>query len=191
MERIDAMKDGLTMEDLKGKQSVRTTFKLPQQLIDLLTVIAKQLGIKQKSLFDQLVQDASVLEQVAREAKQYSLKEGGRRQKTFVMSRSSLALLNSVAEQKKISRDLLVEISIKRLLPIFEIEIEKHMKRKTLLQDMKNYLHQGKVLLEKTGDLLGKDDVLYDMIENQVNLAKRNLSAVTQVVKKGMPMEEW
>jgi hypothetical protein len=56
---------------------------------------------------------------------------------------------------------------------------------------MKNYLHQGKVLLEKTGDLLGKDDVLYDMIENQVNLAKRNLSAVTQVVKKGMPMEEW
>lgn len=185
------MNAGLTMEDLKGKQSVRTTFKLPQQLIDLLTVIAKQLGIKQKSLFDQLVQDASILEQVALEAKQYSLKDGERRQKTFVMSRSSLALLNRVAEQKKISRDLLVEISIRRLLPIIEIEIEKHMKRKTLLKDMKNYLHQGKVLLEKTGDLLGEDDVLYDMIENQVNLSKRNLSAVTQVVKRGMPMEEW
>jgi len=191
MERNEAMDSGLTMEDLKGKQSVRTTFKLPQQLIDLLTVIAKQLGIKQKSLFDQLVQDVSILEQVAREAKKYSLKDSERRQKTFVMSRSSLALLNSVAEQKNISRNLLVEISIKRLLPIIEIEIEKHMKRKTLLKDMKNYLHQGKVLLEKTGDLLGEDDVLYDMIENQVTLAERNLSAVTQVVKKGMPMEAW
>jgi hypothetical protein len=181
----------LTMEDLKQKQSVRTTFKLPQQVIDLLTVIAGQLGIKQKSLFDQLVQDVSALEQVVREAKEYPEKDHERRQKTFVMSRNSLALLNSVAEQKQISRDLLVEISIKRLLPIIETEIEKHIKRKTLLKDMKNYLHQGKVLLEKTRDLLGKDDVLYGMIENQVNLANKNLSAVNQVVKKGMAMEEW
>ncbi|MCG6878464.1 MAG: hypothetical protein LJE96_04860 [Deltaproteobacteria bacterium] len=191
MERNDAMDPVLTMEDLKGKQSVRTTFKLPQQVIDLLTVIAGQLGIKQKSLFDQLVQDASALEQVVQEAKEYSEKDGERRQKTFVMSRNSLALLNSVAEQKEISRDLLVEISIKRLLPIIETEIEKHLKRKTLLKDMKNYLHQGKVLLRKAGDLLGKDDVLYEMIENQVNLAIKNLSAVNQVVKKGMAMENW
>lgn len=181
----------LTIEELKGRQSVRTTFKLPKHVIDLLTVIAGQLGIKQKSLFDQLVQDASALERVAREAKEHSEERVERRPKTFVMSRSSLELLNSVAEQKKISRDLLVEISIRRLLPIIETEIEKHMKRKTLLEDMKNYLHQGKVLLKKTDDLMGRDDVLYEMIENQVNLAKKNLSAVNQAVKKGMPMEEW
>ena len=185
------MTPDLTMDDLKGKQSVRATFRLPQQVIDLLTVIAGQLGIKQKSLFDQLVEDASTLEQAAREAKEFSGGDGERRQKTFVISRNSLLLLNDVAKQKEVPRDLLVEISIKRLLPIMESEIEKHRKRKGLLKDMKTYLQQGKVLLEKTETLLGTDDLLYHMIENQIALARKNISAMDQVVQKGMPMEEW
>ena len=185
------MTPGLTLDDLKGKQSVRATFRLPQQVIDLLTVIAGQLGIKQKSLFDQLIEDASALEKVAREAKEYSEKEGERRQKTFVISRSTLLLLNEAAKQGKVPRDLLVEISIKRLLPIMESEMEKHRKRKALLNDMKTYLQQGKVLLEKTETLLGTDDLLYNMIENQIALAQKNISNINQVVQKGMPMEEW
>ncbi len=181
----------MTMEDLKGKQSVRATFRLPQQAIDLLTVIAGQLGIKQKSLFDRLVDDAQTLEQVAREGRDYSEEGVERRQKTFVISRSSLLLLNDVAKREKITRDLLVEISIKRLLPVMETEIDKHKKRKTLLEDMKTHLNQAKLLLKKTEDLLGTDDFLYDMVKNQVALEQQNLSAIKQVVKKGMPMEKW
>ena len=40
--------------DLRGRQSVRTTFKLPARSIDALSLLAGQLGIKQKSIVDHL-----------------------------------------------------------------------------------------------------------------------------------------
>jgi len=181
----------LSVDDLKGKQSVRATFRLPQQVIDLLTVIAGQLGIKQKSLFDQLIEDSSILGQVAEEAQDYSEKKEELQQKTFVISRSSLLSLNHIAKKQRIPRDLLVEISIKRLMPVIETELEKHKKRKALLRDFHEYLEQGKSLLNKTGKMIGKNDFVYEMIENQVNLSKKNISAITNVVEKGMPMEDW
>lgn len=45
----------ITSQGLRGKQSVRATFKLPEHIIKLLGGVATQLGVKQKSLFDQLV----------------------------------------------------------------------------------------------------------------------------------------
>jgi len=44
-----------TSADLRGRQSVRTTFKLSERSIDALSILAGQLGIKQKSLFDHLI----------------------------------------------------------------------------------------------------------------------------------------
>ena len=55
----------LDANTLRGRQSVRATFRLPPPIIELLSIAANQLGIKQKSLFDQLVEDREVLEQVA------------------------------------------------------------------------------------------------------------------------------
>ena len=62
---------GLSADILRGRQSVRATFRLPSQVIALLSVAASQLGLKQKSLFDQLVEDRAVLEQVAQMADRY------------------------------------------------------------------------------------------------------------------------
>ena len=42
---------------LKGKQSVRTSFKLSEGCIQAINIVAKQLGIKHRSLFDYLVED--------------------------------------------------------------------------------------------------------------------------------------
>nr|MBF0222971.1 hypothetical protein [Desulfobulbaceae bacterium] len=181
----------LTANDLIGKQSVRATFRLPQQVIDLLTVISGQLGIKQKSLFDQLIENASVLGQVAEKAQNYAGEKNEVRQKTFVISRNSLLSLNDIAKRQQIPRDLLVEISIKRLLPVIETELEKHKKRKALLSDMQEYLRHGKRLQKKTGAILGKDDFVYEMIKGQVNLAQKNVSSLSSIVAKGMPMEDW
>jgi len=181
----------LTVDDLMGKQSVRATFKLPQQIIDLLSVIAGQLGIKQKSLFDQLIEDTSALGQVAKEAQAYAGETDDLRQKTFVISRSSLLSLNSIAKQQKIPRDLLVEFSIKRLMPVIKTELEKHKRRKELLTDINEYLEQGNVLLDKTEKLLGKKDSIFEMIENQVNLTRKNVSTIKNIVTRGLPMEDW
>lgn len=181
----------LFLEDLKGKQSVRATFRLPKQVIDLLSVIASQMGIKQKSLFDLLVEDPEVRKEVVAEAKSYPQEKTDRLQKTFVISRSSQVTLDSLARKKNIPRDILVEVSIRRLLPVIETELAKHGNRKILLQDMKNYLRQGRQLLKKTEDFLGRNDQLYAMIEHQVKICERNVAAIKQIVEKGKPMEKW
>jgi len=180
----------LTVGDLTGKQSVRATFKLPQQIIDLLAVIAGQLGIKQKSLFDQLVENASIMEKVAREALDYSTEEE-RHQKTFVISRSTLLSLNQISKKQNIPRDILVEVYIKQLLPVIKTELGKHQKRKQLLKEMRKYQNQGKKLLKAAEDLLGKDDMLYEKIKSQINIANKNVATAENLITKGMPMEDW
>lgn len=179
------------MEDLKGKQSVRATFRLPRQVIDLLSVIATQMGIKQKSLFDHLVEDPEVRKEVVAEAKNNPPGNEDRLQKTYVISRSSLAILDSIARNQNIPRDALVEISIRRLLPIIETELKKHEKRKILLQELQTYLKHGQQLLKKTENFLGRDDQLYTMIEHQVKICERDVAIIKHVVAKGKPMEEW
>jgi len=187
----DQEESSISFEELKKKQSVRATFKLPLEVIELLTVVAGQLGIKQKSLLDQLVEDTSLLRSLAQEADRHSLSDSTRRQKTYVISRNSLRSLNDVAKQKNISRDVLVEVSIKRLLPIIETELEKHNKRKVILGEMREHAKQGEKLYQRVTQKLGKDDILSNMLKKQLSLAQKNLTEADAVVEKGMPMEDW
>lgn len=181
----------ISFDELKKKQSVRATFKISQESIDLLGVIAGQLGIKQKSLLDQLMEDTSHLAKLAGEADSFHKNQVSRRQKTFVISRSSLLSLNIIAKKQNIPRDSLVEISINRLLPIIETELKKHIIRKNILKEMKDHLKLAENLRQKTQKLLGENDVLYEMIEKQTVLAQKNISIVDSIIEKGMPMEDW
>ncbi len=181
----------LSIDELKGRQSVRATFRLPKQAIDLLTVIAGQLGIKQKSLFDQLVEDISVLGEIANEARNYQFQQQDRRQKTFVISRNSLVALDSIAREQSIPRDLLVEFSIRRLLPVIESELKKHEKRKILLRELKEYLQWGKQIRHKAEYLLGRDDIFFQLIDQQVSLSEKNVESINSMIEKGKPMEDW
>lgn len=56
----------MTSRGLKGKQSVRTRFKLSEGCIQAINIVATQLGIKHRSLFDYLVEDADSLEALAK-----------------------------------------------------------------------------------------------------------------------------
>jgi hypothetical protein len=53
--------------DLRGRQSVRATFKLSAKAIEALGILAVHLGIKQKSIFDHLIEDAQSLRRIAQE----------------------------------------------------------------------------------------------------------------------------
>lgn len=181
----------ISLDDLRRKQSVRTTFKLPEEVINLLSIIAGQLGIKQKSLLDQLTEDSSLLLKLAKEVSEKNREDETRQAKTFVISRSSLQSINDVAKKQKVPRDTLVEISINRLLPIIEGELQKHTKRKQILEEMKQFTKREVALLEQAKKVLGEDDDFFKMIDNQVKLAKKNITTATMIIKKGMPMEEW
>lgn len=181
----------ISAEGLKGKQSVRATFRLPGQIIELLGIVATQLDLKQKSLFDQLIEDEDVLDKVAENAHEYMPGSKERRQKTFVLSKRSLQVLDRVARQRQISRDLLVEVSIQRLLPVMSAEQKKHKKRALIYQDMESHLDQGRKLLQKAGVLLGKEDRVYEMIKKIVDLCEEKVSELETIVEKGQSMERF
>lgn len=180
----------ITANGLRGKQSVRATFRLPDHIIRLLGLVAAQLGIKQKSLFDQLIEDKEILNKVAGNARSLAQSNGDRRQKTFVLSRRSLDVLDCVARQQNIPRDLLVEISIQRLLPVMNDEQERHAHRKLICQEVESLLEHGETILARTSQLLGQEDQTYALVERIVDLCTATVNELRTTIGKGQQIEE-
>ncbi len=149
---------GLSADALRGRQSVRATFTLPLEVIELLSIAADQLGLKQKSLFDQLVEDRANLERMAGGSDSYQPVQTRRRQKTFVVSRNSLVALEHVARLYGLPRDLLVEMSIQRLIPVISDEKDKQERRKAVLTALLDLEAESERVLNKTEELLGDED---------------------------------
>jgi hypothetical protein len=145
-------------EDLRGRQSVRATFKLSPRAIEALSIVAVHLGIKQKSLFDHLIEDVQTLNTIAKDIEEEEFRSLTRIQKTFVISRRTLVSLDQISRQFRAPRDALVEYSIQRLLPVINREREKHRRRKKLLADVDQHVAQGMQLLEAAVELVGEDD---------------------------------
>ena len=175
---------GLSVRQLMGKQSVRATFRLSDQMIDLLKVAANHLEVQQKSLIDELVQGRTTLDRVASESKHAKQEVAERRQKTFVLSRSSLDLLDDISEKYDLSRDYLVELCISRLIPFLHTEQKKHEQRRQLLKDVEHYLDEGKKLLEKADQMLGTDDRFRNKLAEVVEGTEREVSEMRKLVKK-------
>ena len=110
------------MLDLRGRQSVRATFRLSEACIDAISILSAQLGIMQKSVFDHLMEDVQILMNMASELENTAFDRHERVQKTFVLSRRSLSFLDAISSKHNASRDALVEYSIRRLLPIIAKE---------------------------------------------------------------------
>ena len=177
--------------DLKGKQSVRATFRLTVGCIDAISIVAAQLGIKQKSLFDHLAEDIHSLESIARGIKNKKLKNQNRTQKTFVISRRSLSFLDEISKLFNAPRDVLVEHSIQRLLPIINREREKHEKRKVFLDRINKHFQEGQKILNDIKKQLGDDDPMiskFEMVMSGYKTAKGNITAF---IDRGKSIEDF
>jgi hypothetical protein len=179
-----------TAADLIGRQSVRTTFKLSERSIDALSLLAGQLGIKQKSLFDHLIEDIQALQMIAREFENVGQRPQ-RVPKTYVISRKTLENLERVSEEYNTPRDALVEYSIERILPLLLREKEKHTKRKLLLDDLRHYLHLGSELLAQAESELGQSDPVFQEILTMVRAVDGCNRAVEQSVVRGSRIENF
>ncbi len=155
-------KDGsftfITSSGLRGRQSVRATFKLSSGCIEAISIVAAQLGIKQKSLFDHLAQDSDSLNAIAKEVQNARVGAENRVQKTYVISRRSLSLLDEISRAFNAPRDALVEFSVRRLLPVIDTEQKKYEMRKDAFSGIQQHLNKGTQLLEKMIAQLGEDD---------------------------------
>jgi hypothetical protein len=177
--------------DLRGRQSVRATFKLSAKAIDILSIVSVHLGIKQKSIFDHLMEDGQSLNIIAQEVDPKQINALERIQKTFVISRKTLLALEEAAKQFNTSRDVLVELSIQRLLPIIYREQEKHEKRKKVLNEINHFLDQGAALLEEFETDLGKDDPVGAEFRHAIEILTDAQTHIGTFVVRGQMIERF
>ncbi len=180
-----------TPEDLRGRQSVRATFKLSAKAIEAMSIVAVHLGIKQKSLFDHLIEDAQSLKLIAREVESDRFNRIGRIQKTFVISRKTLYSLDEISKRFNAPRDALVEYSIQRLLPVITREREKHRRRKEILRDMIENMENGLKILKKSKSILGQDDPVFLRWESAMKSLVNTQNDIEEFIEKGKIIEDF
>lgn len=177
--------------DLRGRQSIRATFKLSEKAIDAINIVSTHLGIKQKSLFDHLINDLRSLNAIGQGIQPDSYNNLNRIQKTYVLSRRTLSSLEEASKNFDTPRDALVEYSIKRLIPVIAEEREKHRKRKEVLGEMREYQRQGAKILKKSKELLGEDDPVYDELKTAMAVSNNARLNIESFVKKGEIIEDF
>jgi hypothetical protein len=171
-------------DELRSKQSVRTTFKLSEKTILALNLVSNQLGVKQKSLFDHLIADTDALGFIARELQKATPKRVGGIQKTVVVSRSTLAILQKIAQTYNAPRDALVELSIQRLKPVIEQEKAKLATRKQIAAKVKSSLANQRQLLEEATQKLGAEDPICDQLASALNRFENTHAVISAFVEK-------
>lgn len=177
--------------DLRGRQSVRATFKLTEECIGAISLVATHLGIKQKSLFDHLVEDLHSLTTIARELKNAKLGAQNRIQKTFVISRKSLHSLDAVSRSHNAPSDALVEFSVQRLLPIIINEQKRHQARKKMRREIHDHLDAGLKLLARTDKILGPDDPVYAKLNALMSSYHNTFASINDFIERGKLIEDF
>jgi hypothetical protein len=183
----------MTTMSLKGKQSVRETFKLPSSCVRAINIVAKQLRIKQKSLFDHLAEDISGLESIAQKAGVEDAMDDGRTyvQKSYIISRNTLRTLTDISKRFGVSRDVLIERSVQRLLPIIEKEKESHRKRMRLLQGIENYMVEGHELSNQIEQSVGVEDPLCQAFKTIMTTFTQVKTQIDDIIDRGKRVERF
>ena len=176
---------------LKGRQSVRATFKLTSDCIEAISIVAGQLGIKQKSLFDHLFQDTDTLSEIARKFSNARLQRVNRVQKTYVISRNALMSLEDIANHFNAPRDVLIEFSVQRLMPIIDSERRQHEKRKAIFARIQQHLSEGRRLLKETYAELGEEDLMTDRLSAVIGMYESAYKQIAALMERGKSIEEF
>lgn len=177
--------------DLRGRQSVRATFKLSSKAIEALSLVAFHLGIKQKSLFDHLMDDPAVLKRLADNIRIRQFNKIERVQKTFVLSRRTLDVLELISKDHDTPRDALVEYSIQRLEAVIQTEKKRHEQRKELLKELYDHWKKGMKLLDKSVDILGEDDPFCHLVQRSMGANERTKQEIQSFMDKSKIIEEY
>lgn len=192
---LDALKDlgllGSTFAELRGRQSVRATFKLTNDCIDAISIVAAMLGIKQKSLFDHLFEDTDVLSSIAKKFRNARLESDNRSQKTYVMSRNALLSLDDIAKHFNAPRDVLIEISVQRLLPIIAKERKRYETRKAIFGQIERHLADGRKLLKSAYAELGEEDLLTDRLTAAIGMYESAYKQMASFMQRGKGIEDF
>lgn len=176
---------------LRGMQSVRVSFRLTPDCIETISIVSAQLGIKQKSLFDYLLKDTESIVEIAKKLKGTKLKTEGRVQKTFVISKNTLAALDDIAKTYQAPRNALIEFSVQRLLPIIAKERKRHALRHEICARFDCNYSLLKDILKDAEKQLGVDDPAYNKMAPVLEAYASAKNALSGFIDKGKGIENF
>ncbi len=177
--------------DLRGRQSVRATFKLTVRAIDALSIVSVHLGIKQKSLFDHLIDDMASLSAIGRNLEPDRFRRLERVQKTYVISRRTLNSLERAARELNAPRDALVEYSIQRLMPVIERERRRHYLRKQMQERIQRFVQDGRQILRQSAGDLGDEDPVFARFLGAMDGLENAFENITAFIERGSGIEDF
>lgn len=180
-----------TALDLRGRQSVRATFKLSERAIEALSLVAFHLGIKQKSLFDHLIDDVAALKDIAGTIRIRQFNKIVRVQKTYVLSRRTLDSLELISRDHDTPRDALVEYSIHRLEALIQLEKKRHEIRKAFFSEISDYFDQGRAILNRFKEALGDDDPFCMSLGDALAVCHRTRDDLATFIDKSRVIEDY
>jgi hypothetical protein len=149
------------------------------------------MGIKQKSLFDHIIEDLDALDNLAQNIQIRQFKKIPRKQKTFVLSRKTIEALAAISETYGMPRDALVEYSVKKLESIISAEKLRHKERKLLQGNVLEHFNKGRLLYKKAVDILGKDDPFCRRIEKAVFACQKTEEELIEFIEKSKVLEDF
>ena len=176
--------------DLMKHKSVRATFRISPEFIEALSFLSTQLGLKQKSLFDHLLEDTDSLLAIAHSNPRKNIENNSRVQKTFVISQKSLSSLENVINEVEASRDDLVEFAIRRLLPILAKERNQQKKRENALTKIAQHFEHSIELLAEIERTVGKNDPLCEFYAAVIETYRKVFDNMEDLVEKGKRISE-
>ena len=175
--------------ELIAKQSIRTTFKLSEKTSNLLKVSAKHLGIKQKTLLDELLEDKKALDLLADDAITYARDENKCRPKTMVLSQKALDQLETVSSYREIPRDYLIELSVARLASYVHSSAKTHENRGLLMEQLDRHNSQLIDLYSKAETMLQEDDAFLLSFKTLAEITLKQLEKIRKTVKDNSEFE--
>ncbi len=173
---------------LRARQSVRTTFRLPEKSILAISILAKQLGIRQKSIFDHLMQELDKPDKTMQVDEENT---EPRVPKTFVISRGTLEYLEQISRRYSIPRDILMEHAIERILPLLDEEKQKHTKRKKILKHLNAISQQSLSLFKQSIKELGDDDPVNTELYKMMRSLENSRSAIERFIERNEKIEKF
>jgi hypothetical protein len=175
--------------ELRGRQSIRVSFKLTRKCIEAMNILGSHLRLKPKSLFDHMVQESQTLEAIAARAQGLSPDNQPRMAKTYVISRDAAEMLDDVARTRNVSRDALVETSVQHLVPLIQKEQVRHTARKNLASRMERHVQGGRELLDDMVAELGEGDPMCDKMRSVMAVYERAFESLSVFIQKGEIIE--
>ena len=97
---------------------------------------------------------------------------------------------SAIARRLNVS-DLVIGLTVRRLLPIIAKERKKHEKRKELLSDISNHFAEGEKLLSKAEELIGVDDLVVDKLRTAMSVYENAFDEIANFIDRGRMIEKF